>query len=66
VFIVDSQVHIWREETPDRPWVLVFEMLASGLAANPIVLGYHSGTKEGRGHRQNAFILAVDVPAPIS
>jgi predicted TIM-barrel fold metal-dependent hydrolase len=21
VFIVDSQVHIWREETPDRPWV---------------------------------------------
>ena len=21
MFIVDSQVHIWREETPDRPWV---------------------------------------------
>ncbi len=21
VFIVDSQVHIWKEETPDRPWV---------------------------------------------
>jgi hypothetical protein len=20
VFIVDSQVHIWREETPDRSW----------------------------------------------
>lgn len=42
---------------------LVFEMLASGLAANPIVSGYHSGTKEGRRHRQNAFILAVDVSA---
>ena len=21
MFIVDSQVHSWREETPDRPWV---------------------------------------------
>jgi LDH2 family malate/lactate/ureidoglycolate dehydrogenase len=42
---------------------LVFEMLASGLVANPIVPGYHSGTKEGRRHRQNAFILAVDVSA---
>ena len=42
---------------------LVFEMLASGLVANPIVPGYHSGTKEGRRHRQNAFILAVDVAA---
>jgi predicted TIM-barrel fold metal-dependent hydrolase len=21
VFIVDSQVHVWKEETPDRPWV---------------------------------------------
>jgi len=21
VFIVDTQVHLWREETPDRPWV---------------------------------------------
>jgi LDH2 family malate/lactate/ureidoglycolate dehydrogenase len=42
---------------------LVFEMLASGLVANPIVPGYHSATKEGRRHRQNAFILAVDVSA---
>jgi len=42
---------------------LVFEMLASGLASNPIVPGYHAGTKEGRRHRQNAFILAVDVSA---
>ncbi len=25
--------------------------------------GYHAGTKEGRRHRQNAFILAVDVSA---
>src|SRR5262249_15631193 len=21
MFIVDSQVHIWKEETPDRPWI---------------------------------------------
>jgi LDH2 family malate/lactate/ureidoglycolate dehydrogenase len=42
---------------------LVFEMLASGLVANPIVPAYHSGTKEGRRHRQNAFILAIDVSA---
>jgi LDH2 family malate/lactate/ureidoglycolate dehydrogenase len=42
---------------------LVFELLASGLAANPIVPAYHSGTKEGRRHRQNAFILAVDISA---
>ena len=42
---------------------LVFEMLASGLAANPIVPAYHSGSKEGRRHRQNAFLLAVDVSA---
>ena len=21
MFIADSRVHIWREETPDRPWV---------------------------------------------
>jgi LDH2 family malate/lactate/ureidoglycolate dehydrogenase len=42
---------------------LVFEMLASGLAANPIVPAYHSGTKEGRRHRQNAFLLAIDITA---
>ena len=42
---------------------LVFEMLASGLAANPIVPAYHSGTKEGRRHRQNAFLLAIDIAA---
>ena len=21
MFIVNSQVHIWKEETPDRPWI---------------------------------------------
>jgi LDH2 family malate/lactate/ureidoglycolate dehydrogenase len=42
---------------------LVFELLASGLVANPIVPGYHAGSKEGRRHRQNGFILAVDVSA---
>jgi LDH2 family malate/lactate/ureidoglycolate dehydrogenase len=42
---------------------LVFEMLASGLAANPIVASFHSGSKEGRRHRQNGFLLAIDVAA---
>ncbi len=42
---------------------LVFEMLASGLVANPIVPAYHSGGKEGRRHRQNGFLLAIDVAA---
>jgi len=42
---------------------LVFELLASALVANPIVPGYHAGSKEGRRHRQNGFILAVDVSA---
>jgi LDH2 family malate/lactate/ureidoglycolate dehydrogenase len=42
---------------------LVFEMLASGLAANPIVPAYHSGSPEGRRHRQNGFLLAIDVAA---
>jgi LDH2 family malate/lactate/ureidoglycolate dehydrogenase len=39
---------------------LVFELLASGLAANPIVPAYHAGDRR---HRQNGFILAVDVAA---
>ncbi|MGH3277788.1 MAG: Ldh family oxidoreductase [Trebonia sp.] len=42
---------------------LVFEMLASGLAANPIVPSYHAGTKEGKRHRQNGFLLAIDIAA---
>lgn len=39
---------------------LVFELLASGLAANPIVPAALSGDRK---HRQNAFLLAVDVAA---
>ncbi|MBL7497562.1 Ldh family oxidoreductase [Frankia sp. CNm7] len=42
---------------------LVFEMLASGLTANPIVSAFHGGTPQGRRHRQNAVVLAVDVAA---
>jgi LDH2 family malate/lactate/ureidoglycolate dehydrogenase len=42
---------------------LVFEMLASGLVANPIVPAYHAGGKEGRRHRQNGFLLAIDIAA---
>jgi LDH2 family malate/lactate/ureidoglycolate dehydrogenase len=39
---------------------LVFELLASGLAANPIVPAFHAGDRR---HRQNGFVLAVDVSA---
>ena len=42
---------------------LLFEMLASGLTANPIVPGYHGGTEEGRRHRQNALVMAIDIAA---
>jgi len=42
---------------------LAFELLASGLAGNPVVPAYHSGTPEGRRHRQNATLIAVDVSA---
>ena len=39
---------------------LAFELLASGLAANPIVSQFHAGVK---GHRQNATLIAVDISA---
>ncbi|HVW18041.1 MAG TPA: Ldh family oxidoreductase [Solirubrobacteraceae bacterium] len=42
---------------------LAFELLASGLAGNPIVPAYHGGAPEGRRHRQNAIVVAVDVAA---
>ncbi|GAA3392446.1 Ldh family oxidoreductase [Cryptosporangium minutisporangium] len=42
---------------------LVFELLASGLTANPIVNSFHGGTPEGRRHRQNAVLVAVDISA---
>jgi LDH2 family malate/lactate/ureidoglycolate dehydrogenase len=42
---------------------LVFELLASGLTANPIVSSFHSGTPEGKKHRQNAVLVAVDISA---
>ncbi len=42
---------------------LVFELLASGLVANPILPGYHSAAAGGRRHRQNGVLLAVDVSA---
>jgi len=42
---------------------LLFEMLAGGLTANPIVPSYHEGTPEGRRHRQNALIMAIDIAA---
>lgn len=39
---------------------LAFELLASGLAGNPIVSEFHAGKK---GHRQNATLIAVDISA---
>lgn len=42
---------------------LVFELLASGLTANPIVSTFHGNTPAGRRHRQNAILIAVDICA---
>jgi len=42
---------------------LLFEMLAGGLTANPIVPAFHGGTEEGRRHRQNALLMAIDIAA---
>lgn len=42
---------------------LVFELLTSVLAGNPIVTRFHSGAPEGRRHRQNGALIAVDVEA---
>ena len=42
---------------------LMFELLTSVLLANPIVSSFHSGSKEGRRHRQNAALIAVNVEA---
>lgn len=42
---------------------LVFELLTSVLAGNPIVTRFHAGTAEGRKHRQNAALIAVDIEA---
>jgi LDH2 family malate/lactate/ureidoglycolate dehydrogenase len=37
---------------------LAFELLASGLASNPIVAEFHAGKK---GHRQNAAFIVLDI-----
>jgi LDH2 family malate/lactate/ureidoglycolate dehydrogenase len=42
---------------------LAFELLTGGLMANAIVPTYHSKTPEGRKHRQNASLIAVDISA---
>src|SRR5215469_14934237 len=42
---------------------LAFELLTSGLMSNPIVTPFHQKTPEGRRHRQNASLIAVDISA---
>jgi ureidoglycolate dehydrogenase (NAD+) len=42
---------------------LSFELLASGLADHPIVGPFHTGTPDGRRHKQNALLIAIDVSA---
>jgi LDH2 family malate/lactate/ureidoglycolate dehydrogenase len=42
---------------------LAFELLTGGLMANPIVPAYHQKTPEGRKHRQNASLIALDISA---
>lgn len=42
---------------------LAFELLTSGLMNNAIVTTFHQKTPEGRRHRQNASLIAVDISA---
>lgn len=42
---------------------LVFELITSVLAGNPIVTRFHGGTPEGQKHRQNGALIAVDIEA---
>jgi LDH2 family malate/lactate/ureidoglycolate dehydrogenase len=42
---------------------LAFELLTSGLMANPIVTAFHRKAPEGRRHKQNASLIAVDIAA---
>jgi LDH2 family malate/lactate/ureidoglycolate dehydrogenase len=42
---------------------LAFELMTSVLAGNAIVSSFHAGTPEGKRHRQNAALVALDVAA---
>jgi ureidoglycolate dehydrogenase (NAD+) len=42
---------------------LVFELLTSVLVGAPILSSFHSGDPQGRVHRQNALLLALDPAA---
>lgn len=42
---------------------LTFELLTSVLTGNAIVSAFHGGAPEGKRHRQNAALLALDVAA---
>lgn len=42
---------------------LVFELLTSVLAGNAIVSSFHNGQPDGKRHRQNAALIALDVAA---
>jgi LDH2 family malate/lactate/ureidoglycolate dehydrogenase len=42
---------------------LTFELLTSVLTGNAIVSSFHNGTAEGKRHRQNAALVALDVSA---
>jgi LDH2 family malate/lactate/ureidoglycolate dehydrogenase len=42
---------------------LMFEFLTSVLVSNPIFAEYHSDRPEGKRHRQNASLIAIDISA---
>jgi LDH2 family malate/lactate/ureidoglycolate dehydrogenase len=42
---------------------LMFELLTGVLLGNPVVSRFHSGSAEGKRHRQNGTLIAVDVAA---
>src|SRR4029077_12104924 len=42
---------------------LMIELLTGVLVGNPVVSRFHSGGEDGKRHRQNGTIIAVDVEA---
>lgn len=42
---------------------LMFELLTSVLAGQPILTEFHSGSPQGKKHRQNGVLIAVDIRA---
>ncbi len=42
---------------------LMFELLTGVLVGNPVISSFHSGSPDGKRHRQNGSIIALDIEA---